>query len=331
MNIFVTGASGFVGSAFVKHAAGRHAITAMSRSEASDAKIRAVGGEPVRCSLDDVAALHLAGAEAVVHCAAHVEDWGPWRDYWRFNVEGTKRMLAAAKEAGVRRFVHIGTEAALLHGQELRDADETYPLALDSPFPYSRTKAFAEKSVREANTPGFATIVIRPRFVWGPGDQTILPAIREMAARGQFAWIGGGRNRTSTTYIGNLSYAIELALTKGRSGEAYFVLDGPPVEFRDFLTRMAKATGIVLPDREISGWLARSIGYAGETAWRTLPLKGRPPLTRFAANIMSRDCILVDAKARREMGYSPPFTIEQGLAELAAESRERSHASTSSA
>ncbi len=321
MNIFVTGASGFVGSAFVKHAAGRHAITAMSRSEASDAKIRAVGAEPVRSSLDDVAAPNLAGAEAVVHCAAHVEDWGPWRDYWRFNVEGTKRMLAAAKEAGVRRFVHIGTEAALLHGQDLHGADETYPLALDSPFPYSRTKAFAEKAVREANAPGFETIVIRPRFVWGPGDQTILPAIREMAARGQFAWIGGGRNRTSTTYIGNLSYAIELALTKGRSGEAYFVLDGAPVEFRDFLTRMAKATGIVLPDREIPGWLARAIGYAGETAWRTLPLKGRPPLTRFAANIMSRDCILIDAKARREMGYAPPYTVEQGLSALSAEAR----------
>jgi nucleoside-diphosphate-sugar epimerase len=321
MDIFVTGASGFVGSAFVKHTAGRHAITAMSRSEASDAKIRVVGAEPVRCSLDDVAAAHLVGAEAVVHCAAHVEDWGPWRDYWRFNVEGTKRVLTAAKEAGVRRFVHIGTEAALLHGQDLHDADETYPLALDSPFPYSRTKARAEKLVPEANAPGFETIVIRPRFVWGPGDQTILPAIRDMAARGQFAWIGGGRNRTSTTYIGNLSYAIELALTKGRSGEAYFVLDGPPVEFRDFLTRMAKAAGIVLPDRELPGWLARTIGYVGETAWRTLSLKGRPPLTRFAANIMSRDCILVDAKARREMGYAPPYTVEQGLSALSAEAR----------
>jgi hypothetical protein len=84
---------------------------------------------------------------------------------------------------------------------------------------------------------------------------------------------------------------------------------------------MAKAAGIVLPDRELPGWLARTIGYVGETAWRTLSLKGRPPLTRFAANIMSRDCILVDAKARREMGYAPPFTIEQGLSALSAEAR----------
>lgn len=321
MNIFITGASGFVGNAFVKAAAPRHAIRAMSRSEKSDAVIRAAGATPVRCSLDDVARETLQGADAVVHCAAYVEDWGPWRDYWRYNVEATKRVLAAAKEAGVKRFVHIGTEAALLRGQDLRNVDETYPLALNSPFPYSRTKAYAEKAVRQANDParGFETVVVRPRFVWGPGDLTLLPVLREMAARGAFAWIGGGRHKTSTTYIGNLAYAIELALTEGRGGEAYFVLDGEPVVFRDFLTRMAGAAGITLPDREVPASVARVLAFVSEKAWRILPLPGRPPLTRFAANIMSRDCMLVDAKARREMGYAPPFTIEAGLAALAAE------------
>ncbi|MGD0191491.1 MAG: NAD-dependent epimerase/dehydratase family protein [Rhizomicrobium sp.] len=321
MNIFITGASGFVGGAFVRAAKERHALTAMSRSEKSDAAIAAAGAAPVRCSLDDVTAAHIKGADAVVHCAAHVEDWGPWRDYWRYNVDATKRMLAAAKEAGAKRFVHIGTEAALFYGQDMRNVDETTPLALHSPFPYSRTKAYAEKAVREANDAGrgFETIVVRPRFVWGPGDQTILPAVRTMAEQGSFAWIGGGRNRTSTTYIGNLAYAMELALTKGRGGEAYFVLDGPPVVFREFLTRMAAAAGFALPEREVPAFVVRAIAWWSETAWRTLPLKGRPPLTRFAAGIMSRDCILVDEKARREMGYAPPFTVEQGLAAIAAE------------
>ena len=249
--------------------------------------------------------------------------WGPWSEYWRLNVDGTKRMLAEAKKAGVKRFVHIGTEAALFHGQHMRNVDETYPLAFNSPFPYSRTKAFAEKAVREANDPAhnFETIVVRPRFVWGPRDETLLSVVRRMAEEGQFAWIGGGHNKTSTTYIGNLTYAMELALTKGRSGEAYFVLDGPPVEFREIVTRMTKAAGFTLPDKDVPGWLARAIAFVSETAWRILPLPGRPPLTRFVANIMSRDCILVDAKARADMGYSPPFTLDQGIEALAAEAR----------
>lgn len=319
MKIFVTGASGFVGGAFVRDCGARHEVTAMSRSPASDEKIRAAGATPVRCSLDDVSAEHMKGADAVVHCAAFVEEWGPWSEYWRLNVEGTKRMLAEAKKAGVKRFVHIGTEAALFYGQHMRNVDETYPLALNSPFPYSRTKAHAEKAVREANDPahGFETIVIRPRFVWGPRDETILPVLKRMAESGQFAWIDGGRNRTSSTYIGNLSYAVELALTKGRSGEAYFVLDGPPVVFRDLATRMANAAGFSLPDKNVPGWLVRAIAYVSEKAWRILPLPGRPPLTRFTANIMSRDCVLSDAKARAEMGYSPPFTVDQGMKALA--------------
>jgi nucleoside-diphosphate-sugar epimerase len=319
MRIFITGASGFVGGAFVREMRGRHSLLAMSRSEASDAKIAALGVTPVRCSLDDVAAKHMDGAEAVIHCAAHVGDRGPWSAFWKGNVEGTRRMLAAAKEAGIRRFVHIGTEAALLRGQDLVDADETYPLALQSPFPYSRTKAHAEKLVREANDPahGFETIVIRPRFVWGPGDETILPALRHMSETGGFAWIDGGRHRTSTSYIGNLVHAMDLALTQGRGGEAYFVLDdGGPVTFRDFLPKMAGAANFELKGDEVPGWLVRGMAFLAEKLWHVLP--GHPPISRFTANLLSRDCILIDAKARKEMGYVPPFTRDAGLQAMVA-------------
>ena len=227
MNLFITGASGFVGGAYVRAHARDHAIRAMSRSEKSDAAILALGATPVRSALGEVTAEQLKGADAVIHCAAYVEEWGPWEDYWRMNVEGTKQLLAAAKQAGVKRFVHIGTEAALFHGQDMRGVDETYPLSLNSPFPYSRTKAHAEKAVREANEPaaGFTTIVIRPRFVWGEGDTTILPVVKEMTAKGQFAWIDGGRAKTSTTNIANLVHAMNLALTTGQGGEPYFILD----------------------------------------------------------------------------------------------------------
>ena len=319
MNIFLTGGTGFVGGAFLKEEGASHSINAMSRSLHSDALLQSHGANVVHCALENVTAQHLAGAAAVIHCAAYVEDWGPWHDYWKVNVDGTRRLLDAAKLAGVKRFIHIGTEAALFHGQDMVNVDETYPLALNSPYPYSRTKAYAEKAVREANDPahGFETIVIRPRFVWGPGDQTILPAVREMVKAGRFVWIDGGRNKTSTTYIGNLTYAMDLALTKGKSGEAYFVLDGPPVVFRDMLTRMAQAAGLSLPNKSMPGFAVRAFAYAAEKAWRTLPLRGRPPITRFTAAIMSRDCILNDSKARAQMGYDPPFTIEYGLRALA--------------
>ena len=321
MKLFVTGASGFVGGAFIKEASTHHSIIAMSRSKASDAKLTTFGATPVRCDLNGVSSEHLKDCEAVMHCAAFVEEWGPWSIYWQTNVEGTQRLLSVARKAGVRRFVHIGTEAALLKGQDLIDVDETYPLALSSPFPYSRTKAYAEKAVRDANDPanGFETIVIRPRFVWGPGDETLMPVLKRMSEAGQFAWVDGGRHKTSTTYIGNLVYAMKLALTKGHGGEAYFVLDdGGPVSFREFLPKLTEASGFQLAGRDVSARVVRSIAFLAEKAWRALPLSGAPPLTRFGANILSHECILIDAKARAQMGYIPPFTRSQGLSALAA-------------
>jgi nucleoside-diphosphate-sugar epimerase len=319
MRIFVTGASGFVGGAATRRlAANGHEVRAMSRSETSDAAIRALGAKPVRCDLEDVAPAHLGGSEAVLHCAAFVEQWGPREAWKRVNVDGTARLLAAARAAGARRFIHIGTEAALLHGQHLRGVDETYPLATRSPYPYSATKAQAETLVRAANAPGFETIVLRPRFIWGPGDTTLLPVIEEMARTGRFMWVNGGRAMTSSTHIDNLVHAIDLALTRGRPGEAYFVLDDGARPMREMISAMAAARGVALPEKSAPSWLVDAIGAVCEALWRTLPLAGAPPLTRFAAMILSRDAVLRDDKARAELGYRPVVSVAEGMRLLAA-------------
>lgn len=318
MNVFLTGGSGFVGGALISGWRDRHPLRAMSRSAESDRKIRALGGEPIHCALENVRAEHLAGCEAVIHAAAYVEEWGPHEVYWQANVEGTRRLVDAARTAGVRRFVHVGTEAALFHGQPMIDVDENYPLALDSPFPYSRTKAHAEKLVRQAADAGagFETIVIRPRMIWGPGDETILGALRDMTSQGRFSWLDDGRARTSSTHVANLCHALELALTEGRSGGAYFVLDDGVRTLREFLTDYASTAGIELPDKSMPGGVVRGLAAVLEPVWRMLRLKSAPPVTRFAAAIMSRDCVLRDGLARAELGYTPVISVEDGLRSL---------------
>ncbi|MEQ1708577.1 MAG: NAD-dependent epimerase/dehydratase family protein [Terricaulis sp.] len=322
MRIFVTGASGFVGGAATrKFVAGGHDVRAMSRSDRSDAAIRALGAVPVRCDLENVQAAHIGDAELVLHCAAFVEQWGP-RDAWkRFNVDGTAAMLAAARAAGAARFIHISTESVLWRGQHLRDVDETYPLAPDSPYPYSWTKARAEQLVTAANAPNFTTLILRPRFIWGPGDTTLLPVIRKMAASGQWMWVGGGSARTSTTHIDNLVHAIELALTQGRGGEAYFVLDDGVHTMKQMISRIAASENITLPDKSVPAWLADAIGGACEIIWGTFGLKSEPPLTRFSAMIMSRECVLRDAKARADLAYRPLVSVADGLRNLASGAR----------
>lgn len=317
MRIFITGASGFVGGAAAKKLSGAHEVLALSRSEKSDAAIRAAGATPIRGDLGSVTAAMLKDVDAVVHCAAKVETWGRMKEFWAVNVTGTERLLKAARDAGVKRFVHIGTEAALFYGQAMNDLDETAPLAFDSPMPYPRTKAYAEKAARAANGNGFTTIVLRPRFIWGPGDQTLLPALKEMVDAGRFAWIGGGRAVTDTAHIHNVVHAIELALEKGIGGEAYFITDGGnPVSLKEMVTRMAATAGFSPPDRNMPGWLARGAARVMNRIWKLTLRKTPPPLDPFTASMMSRNCTLNIGKAQRELGYEPVITRDAGLAEL---------------
>jgi nucleoside-diphosphate-sugar epimerase len=318
---FVTGGSGFIGGALIRRlVAGGSTVRALARSDRSAASLTELGAEPVRGDLQDVAAMTTGaqGCRAAFHLAAKVEQWGKREDFERDNVRGTANALEACAAAGVGRFVHCGTEAAILAGEPVVNADETTPLRPDSPALYSATKAEAERLVREASREGFDTVVVRPRFVWGAGDTTLLPEIIAATEAGRWAWIGGGSHRTSITHVDNVAEGLLLGAERGRPGEAYFVTDGEPVVFREFISQMLEARGVEPPSRSIPGFVAGAMARGGELAWRLLPLPGEPPLTRFALWAASQECTLDDSKARRELGYAPVTTREQGLAELAA-------------
>lgn len=316
MRIFVTGGSGFIGGAVIRGLGDRHQIRAMARSEEAARLVAGLGADPVRCSLQDVDGAHLGGAEVVVHCAAHVAEWGPFERYRTENVEGTRRVLLAAKEAGVRRVVHMSTESVLFRGDHLRDMDESWPYPRFTPFPYSATKGEAERLALSTDGDGFEVVVLRPVLVWGPGDRAVLPELVAMASRDKFAWLDRGRHRISPTHVENLVHAVELALDRGRGGEVYFVTDGEKLVLRDFLTRYVATAGITLPDRSVPGWLARGAAAVIEPLWRLLRPDAKPPLTRFGTALLSRGITVTSDKAARELGYRPVLSTEEGLRRL---------------
>src|SRR6266516_2436541 len=150
MRTFVTGGSGFIGGKLIEALidAGKD-VRALVRSQAAAEAVAALGAEAVRGELGDSAALEAgaAGCELAFHCAAKVEDSGPWSEFERVNVAGTANVAAACAAAGVRRLVHVSTEAVLIAGEPLVRVDETAPRRPDSPAPYPRSKALAEEAV----------------------------------------------------------------------------------------------------------------------------------------------------------------------------------------
>jgi nucleoside-diphosphate-sugar epimerase len=317
---FVTGGSGFIGGRLIARliaAGGR--VQALARSDASARVVEELGAEAVRGDLGDRDSMR-AGAEdceAAFHLAAQLGQWGTREEFVAGNVTGTENALAATREAGVRRFVHCGTEAALLAGEPLRSVDETAPLRPDSKAHYPATKALAEQAVRSASADGFETVVVRPRLVWGEGDTTLLPEIVTAVKAGRFAWVGGGDHLTDTTHVDNVVEGLLLGAERGAGGEAYFVSDGEPVMFREFVSALLETQGVEPPTRTMPAWLAGAVAAGTEGAWRLLRIKGEPPLTRLAVWLSSQECTIDISKARRELGYEPVITRDEGLAAMA--------------
>src|SRR5215211_5753564 len=318
---FVTGGSGFIGGALIERLRREGwDVRALARSDAAAEKARVRGAEPAPGDIEDRGSVRAAaeGADVAFHAAAKLGDWGDPDEFERLNVRGTANVIAACRAARVRRLVHVGTEAALMAGEPLVNVNEDAPLRPDSPALYSRTKAKAEQRVRAANGDGLETVVIRPRFVWGRGDTTLLPAIVGMVRSGRFRWVGGGDHLTATTHVDNTVEGLWLGATKGPAGGVWFVTDGAPVVFREFVSRLLETQGITAPDKSVPTALVRAAAPAAERAWRLLGRSEPPPITRFATWISSQECTIDISRAERDLGYRPVKTREQGLAELAA-------------
>lgn len=294
---FVTGGSGFIGQVLVRRLlAEGHSVRVLVRSEASAEKVSALGAEPVRGELTDPVTWRnqVTGSHVVFHLAAETDITAERERHELVTVRGTQAAVDAARYAQVPRFVHCGSEAALLAGDPLVDVDETAPLRPDSEAAYSAAKAVAEKIVLDANGPDLASVSIRPRFVWGPGS-ILVDGLVTAAKTGLFAWIGGGRHTTDVTFVDNAVEGLMLGWQRGRPGQAYFITDQHRVTLREFLETLFRIYGVDTPIPDLDA----------ETAAREIPVPARW--------FLGQPCVLRTDKAVAELGYEPVVSHAAGL------------------
>jgi nucleoside-diphosphate-sugar epimerase len=320
MKYFVTGGSGFVGRhLLLRLLADGHEVRALARSEESACVVEALGATATRADLVDIHDVidELRGADVVVHAAADTRQRGRTAELERVNVTGTRRLLEAARQAGVARFVHVSTEAVLADGNPVRFVDETAPYPKRHAGDYARTKAVAEQLVLAADSREMTTVAVRPRLVWGPGDTTVLPQILQAVEDDRWAWVSGGHYLTSTCHVLNVCEGIQVVAERGVGGRAYFLTDGAPVVFRDFITRCAAQHGVTMPERTVSRTIARTAAAVLDKGWRALPVKGEPPVSAATMALGGHEVTVNDGRARLELGYTPVISVDEGIAELA--------------
>ena len=321
MKALVTGGGGFLGKKIVEMLLERgDEVLVLGRSKYPE--VEAMGATTVQLDISKKSGLTEAcrGVDVVFHVAALAGVWGPREHYWNINVEGTRNMLEAAKDAGVQKFVHTSSPSAVWDGGDMAFVTEE-----DCPYPerfltdYPETKAISEQDALKANCAEMATTAIRPRLIWGPGDPHLIPRMIERHDRLKI--IGDGQNKVGICYVDNAAHAHILACDalapdSANAGKAYFVADDQPVIIWNWLNQFMGRLGKKPITSKVPRSVAYGLGVILEFLWRTVGIKGEPFMTRFVACSLSSDYYYNLKNARADFGYETLVGPEEGFEKM---------------
>jgi nucleoside-diphosphate-sugar epimerase len=324
----VTGAGGFLGGAIARTLSDRgDEVKGFSRGKHTE-----LAGDGIEQHQGDVAdaesvnaAIH--GADIVFHAAAKVGAGGSHADFYATNVTGTENVLAACRKCGVAGLVYTSTPSVVTGLEDLEGVDESvsYPERYDAH--YGQTKAEAERVVLSASSESLGAVALRPPLVWGPGDTSLLPRIIDRGRSGALRRIKGPPKRQDVTYIDDAVEAHLLAgdalLAGGEraariSGRPYFVSSGEPIEVWEFLNQLLEAAGVSPIRKSVSLPMALAVGWAFEKTHALSGAGGDPRMSRWMVRQLTTSRWFDIGAARRDLGYEPRVSVEEGMRHLKA-------------
>lgn len=322
--VLVTGGTGFLGGVLTRMLVSQGAdVTVFVRRKTPDLERLNVA-----CVLGDIRdpdAVHRACRnQTVVHHTAAISGiWGRWSDFYEINTQGTRHVLEACLRNGVSRLVYTSSPSVTFAGQPQCGIDEraAYPTRWLCHYPH--TKMLAERSVLAAHGQGdLLTCALRPHLIWGPGDHHLVPRLLQRARDGQLRRVGSGENLIDTVFVDNAAYAQVLAaesLKPGAScgGRAYFISQGAPVNCWRWIDELLTLAGIPRLRKSVSFQTAWRIGALLEGAHRLLRISAEPRMTRFLAAQLAQSHYFDISAARRDLGYRPLVSQEEGMRRLA--------------
>jgi nucleoside-diphosphate-sugar epimerase len=323
--VLVTGGSGFLGRELCRQLVAR-GTEAVSFTRRPSAELTALGVRQHHGDLTDPAALAraTAGCEAVIHNAALAGVSGPLRPYWSTNVEGTRTLLAVCRAQGVPSVVYTSTASVVARPAGLEYADESTPYPRRHLAAYPLTKARAEQLVLAANGPSLATVSLRPHIIWGPGDPHFMPGLLRRVRRGRLYLPGDGAQLVDSTHVRTAAHAHLLALDRLHrgcpiGGRAYFVAQGEPYPWGSLVLSLLAAAGVPARWHGVPGRLVHGLAAVREAGARLARSTHTHALSRFLAATLTSPQWFDLGAAWRDLGFTAPVTVAEGLTELAGE------------
>ena len=317
MRVLVTGATGFLGGTFLRHLrAHGYETVALGRNEGRCRLLDAAGFSAVRADLSQPV-LHLAAGigtvDAVVHCAALSAPFGRYAAFHAANVEGTRNALDLAETLDVRRFVNISSPTVYFELKDKTGVRETAPL----PKPinaYARTKAEAERLVLARR--GIGPVNLRPRGIYGAGEETLLPRLVKAARRGPLPLLRGGAAAIDLTHVDDVVAAIAAALSPdpALSGETFNISGGETRPVREIVERVCAALDVPLRWKRMPFLPALAAARIAELASFVRREPREPLVTPYTLGLFAFRQSLDISKARGLLGWQPQVPFDIGLA-----------------
>jgi nucleoside-diphosphate-sugar epimerase len=320
--VLVTGGGGFLGGAIVDRLLKRgDRVRSLSRKFYPELKARGV--EQIQGDICDPAVVTDAckQTDIVFHVAAKPPPWGRYQAYYQTNVIGTENVIEGCRRQEVGRLVYTSTPSVVFDGSDMGGVDESAPYPAKYNADYPKTKALAEQKVLAATDRNLRTVALRPHQIWGPGDPHFVP--RLIARAKELKQIGSGKNLVDTTYIDNaadahLLAADRLAENPAISGNTYFISQDDPISVWDMINAILKAAELAPISGSVSYRAAWTIGAVLEFFYRTFNIAGEPKMTRFLADAVAKSHWFDISAAKRDLGYLPTVSTQEGLRRLAA-------------
>jgi 2-alkyl-3-oxoalkanoate reductase len=315
MNVLVTGGTGFLGRHLAAALLQRgHGVHLMGRNFAPVKSLLEQGAMPVAIDLRDregvIAAC--AGVEVVFHAGALSAPWGKRSDFYTINVGGTEAVLEGCLACGVRRLLYVSSPSVVFDGRDQRNAREDVPYPRRFTSIYSLTKKLGEDRVNAAQAKGLETVILRPKAIFGPGDQALLPRLVAAARQKRLPQIGDGRNLVDLTYVENVVYALILASeAQAAVGKTYTITNNEHVPLWEVIRLVLKRLNLSTSLRQIP--LSVALAAASLMEMRAALTGKEPLLTRYSATILARTQTYDISAAQRDLSYSPTVSIAEAI------------------
>lgn len=319
MKALVTGGAGFLGSRVARLLVARGLeVTVCSREATRHPTPDTRHAVDLDLRDSEAVSRAVAGHDVVFHVAAKAGVWGKRAEYFGINVTGTRNVIAACQQHGVKKLIYTSTPSVVFSGSLPGGANESAPYPRKYLTHYAHTKAIAEREVLAASgLDGMQTSALRPHLIWGRGDPHLLPRVLERARAGKLKQVGDGRNRVDITHVNDAAQAHLDALDHldAAAGKAYFIAS-ETVALWPWIDAVLKRAGIAEVTAKVSAGTARKAGGVLEFFWKVFGLNGEPPMTRFVAENLSTDHWFDISAARKDLKFSPSWTGDRALDEF---------------